>query len=157
DAPAEAPWIPSADAGPLGFIPSNFTAPSIDAGLGGDAGAWNDAQDLHLATACADSANFSCFDSLGVSGVTIAMNDVNDTLADVYFLKSLTIAATASLTLRGPRPIILAVVDTVDIQGQLLVYAGGFQSLGATGPGAGQAVSGIGGGGSYCGVGGTSS
>ena len=49
------------------------------------------------------------------------MND--GTLADVYVLKSLLIVQTAGLRLAGPNPIILAVLDTVDIQGQLLVNA----------------------------------
>jgi hypothetical protein len=148
---------PDAATGPLGFAPSNFdptavtlpdaSAPGID---------WNEAPAAMISTICTNC--------LPTPSVTITMND--GTLADLYVLKSLIIGSTAGLTLGGPRPIILAVLTTVDIQGLLAVNAsaynpgpGGF-SMTVPGPGAGVPggsgayVGGGAGGGSYCGVGG---
>jgi len=155
DAPAEAPFVPNPDAGVLGFTPSNFNPAGVDAG---DAGAdWSKAP--------AANVTASCTNCLPATATTIAMND--GTLADVYVLQSLLIDQTAGLRLSGPNPIILAVVDTVDIQGQLLVNGtlfgpgpGGFAAGPSPGPGVGQPPMGAGdpnsngGGGSYCGVGG---
>jgi hypothetical protein len=159
EATTDAPFVPSPDAGVLGFTPSNFNPAGVDAG---DAGpSWAGAQDAMITTACTNC--------LPVTATTIAMND--GTLADVYVLKSLLISQTASLRLTGTNPVILAVLETVDIQGLLLVNGvslppagagpGGFASGPNPGPGAGQPPSGAadpdsnGGGGSYCGLGGT--
>jgi hypothetical protein len=159
DASPDAPFMPNPDAGVLGFTPSNFNPAGVDAG---DAGAsWEGAQDANITTACTNC--------LPVTAVTTAMN--GGVFADVYVLKSLVVGQTAALRLTGPNPIILAVLTTVEIQGQLLVNGssfagssagpGGFQSGPNPGPGAGQAPGGAadpnasGGGASYCGVGGT--
>jgi hypothetical protein len=159
EAAADAPFVPNPDAGVLGFTPSNFNPAGVDAG---DAGAnWVGAQDANITSACTNC--------LPVTAVTIAMD--SGIFADVYVLNSLIIGQTAALRLAGPNPVILAVLTTVEIQGQLLVNGsssnpgpGGFGS-GATapnpGPGAGQAPGGAAdpnssaGGASYCGVGGT--
>jgi hypothetical protein len=82
----------------------------------------------------------------------------NGVSADLYVLESLSIDATAALTLRGSRPVVFAVADTVEIAGKLIVAAagplggpGGYASGTVPGPGAGEtAVSSGGGGGSYC-------
>ena len=93
---------------------------------------------------------------------TVAQNDGNSTLADLYVFKSLTVDSTRSLSVTGTRPVIIVVLDTVDIQGKITVTAGAFTGSGGGGPGAGQGgallfpTSG-GGGGSYCGVGGSAS
>jgi hypothetical protein len=159
EAAPDAPFMPNPDAGVLGFTPSNFNPAGVDAG---DAGAnWAGAQDANITTACTNC--------LPVTAVTTAMN--GGVFADVYVLKSLVVGQTAALRLTGPNPIILAVLTTVEIQGQLLVNGssvaggtagpGGFQSGPNPGPGAGQPGQGAadpnssGGGGSYCGVGGT--
>jgi hypothetical protein len=152
----DAPFMPNPDAGVLGFTPSNFDPAGVDAG---DAGAnWAGAQDADITTACTDC--------LPVTAVTIAMN--GGVFADVYVLKSLIIEQTAALRLTGPNPIILAVLTTVQIQGQLLVNGsastagpGGFASGPNPGPGAGQPALGAAdpnasaGGASFCGLGGT--
>lgn len=156
DAPPDVPFIPNPDAGVLGFTPSNFDPGDVDAGDAG--GNWSNAPVASVMT--------SCTNCLPGAPTTIAMDD--GTLADIYVLKSLLIAQTAGLRLAGPNPIILAVLDTVDIQGQLLVNGtgatagpGGFADGLSPGPGAGQAPSSPatpasnGGGGSYCGVGGS--
>jgi hypothetical protein len=163
DAAPDVPFTPSADAGPLGFTPSNVVLPvPADAGDdedGGDAGAlgpWAGAGDAFVTQTCSDC--------LPAPRTTIAMND--GSFADVYVLKSLTIEETAQLRLTGPRPVILAVLGAVDIQGQLLVNGvgstpgpGGFSALGNTGPGGGHGGSAFAGstagGGSYCGTGGS--
>jgi hypothetical protein len=156
DAAPDVPFMPNPDAGVLGFTPSNFDPSGVDAG---DAGAnWEGALDANITTACADC--------LPVTAVTVAMN--GGVFADVYVLKSLVIGQTAALRLTGPNPIILAVLTTVQIQGQLLVNGsantagpGGFASGPNPGPGAGQPPLGAadptasGGGGSFCGLGGT--
>jgi len=159
EAAADAPYIPNPDAGVLGFTPSNFDPSGVDAG---DAGAnWAGAQDANITTTCTNC--------LPVTAVTIAMN--SGIFADVYVLRSLVIGQTAALRLTGPNPVILAVLTTVEIQGQLLVNGssaggggpgpGGFTAGPNPGPGAGQAPLGAGdpyasgGGASYCGIGGT--
>ncbi len=159
EAATDAPFVPNPDAGVLGFTPSNFDPGGVDAG---DAGAnWTGAQDANITTACTNC--------LPVTPVTTAMN--GGVFADVYVLKSLVVGQTAALRLTGPNPIILAVLTTVEIQGQLLVNGsgitgatagpGGFESGPNPGPGAGQGGQGAadpnssGGGASYCGVGGT--
>jgi hypothetical protein len=159
---ADGSFVPNPADGPLGFIPSNFTPTRVDGGATGDAGIWTGAVDLDVSSACSGTAS-SCLSGAG-GPVTIAMNDPGSTPADLYVLRSLTIDQTAILgPLTGPRPIILLVLTTVEIHGQLLVSsatnsvgAGGF--AGSTGPGAGgTATNASGGGGSYCGVGGTGS
>ncbi len=158
EAMTDAPFVPNPDAGVLGFTPTNFNPAGVDAG---DAGSnWEGAPDA--------SISMSCTNCLPVTSTTIAMND--GTLADVYVLKSLLIGQTASLRLTGPNPVILAVLETVDIQGLLLVNGtsppggpgpGGFSWGANPGPGAGQPPFGAadpssnGGGASYCGTGGT--
>jgi len=159
EAASDAPFMPNPDAGVLGFTPSNFNPAGVDAG---DAGAnWEGAQDANITTTCTNC--------LPVTAVTTAMN--GGIFADVYVLKSLVIGQTAALRLTGPNPIILAVLTTVEIQGQLLINGstvppggagpGGFAGGPNPGPGAGQPPGGAadpnasGGGASYCGVGGT--
>jgi hypothetical protein len=158
EAMVDAPFMPNPDAGVLGFTPSNFNPAGVDAG---DAGAnWAGAQDANITT--------SCTNCLPVAAVTTAMT--GGTFADIYILKSLVIAQTAALRLTGPNPVILAVLGTVEIQGQLLVNGsgaigpnagpGGFVGGASPGPGVGGLPGGAadpnsnGGGASYCGVGG---
>jgi hypothetical protein len=158
EAPSDAPFVPNPDAGVLGFTPSNFNPAGVDAG---DAGAnWAGAQDANVTTTCTNC--------LPVTAVTTTMT--GGTFADVYVLKSLIIGQTAALRLTGPNPVILAVLETVDIQGQLLVNGsdvsganagpGGFVGGASPGPGVGQPPGGAGdpnsngGGASYCGTGG---
>jgi len=144
---------PMADGGPLGFVPTNFSLTvSIDGGT--DSGG---APDVKVSSTCTNC--------LGSPPMTIQMND--GTPADLYVLNSLEIDPTASLTLTGPHPVIVAVLTTVSINGLLSVAAsggtagpGGF-APGYAGPGAGVAgfgggyPSSNGGGGSYCGAGGS--
>ncbi len=149
---------PDAATGPLGFVPSNLDPTTVvipDAGAPGID--WSKAPVAMVST--------SCENCLPKPAVTIAMRDGSP--ADLYVLESLVVNPTAGLRLSGPRPIILAVRTTVDIQGQLLVNGRAYQNAGPggfagayAGPGAGQdgdygayAASGSGGG-SYCGVGG---
>ncbi|MGH7296242.1 MAG: hypothetical protein ACRELB_14975, partial [Polyangiaceae bacterium] len=153
EAAPDAPFVPNPDAGVLGFTPSNFVPSEVDAGAD-----WSGAVDADITA--------SCTNCLPVAPTTISQND--GSLADVYVLKSLVIASTAGLQLRGPNPVILAVLGAVDIQGQILVNGsagtpgpGGFVAGTTPGPGAGQPPYGSadpdsnGGGGSYCGIGGT--
>jgi hypothetical protein len=150
---------PDAATGPLGFVPSNFNATTVvvpDAGAPGID--WSNAPDAMIST--------SCSNCLPMPPVTLMLSD--GTLADFYVLKSLLIGSTAGLRLTGPRPVVLVVLTTVDIQGALTVSGarlndagpGGFAGP-VGGPGAGQ-TGGVGaygasnsGGGSYCGVGGS--
>jgi hypothetical protein len=155
----EAGAQPDAATGPLGFIPSNFNATTVtvpDAGAPGID--WTNAPDAMVSTTCTNC--------LPMPPATVLLGD--GSLADLYALKSLLIGGTAGLRLTGPRPIILVVLTTVDIQGAIMVNGlrvndagpGGFSgSMG--GPGVGQ-TGGVGvysasnsGGGSYCGVGGS--
>jgi hypothetical protein len=153
----DAPFVPDQDAGPLGFFPTNFSPSQADAG------AWETVEGGVAGTEVAANCANTCVGT----GATIGQTDVDGTLADVYLLDSLTIDATATLTLTGPRPIILAVRGAVDIQGLVLVAAsasaagpGGFTSPSDPGPGVGAPGNfagypgSLGGGGSYCGVGG---
>jgi hypothetical protein len=136
--------VPNPDAGSLGFAPTNFTLGSSDAGEG-EGGVFGSASDVEISST-GNGLPSSAFVE------TIAQNDANATLADLYVFRSLTVDSTASLVLSGPRPMILVALTTVDIQGQVIVYAGGFgQGIGSTstGPGFGPGSS------SYCGVGGT--
>jgi hypothetical protein len=155
--PLPPPWFPNLDAGPLGFVPSNV--PML--ALVGDAGAG----DASL-TSIAPRADVTqgCSNCLPNAPATIALSD--GTFADLYVLDSLTIETSASLRLTGPRPVVLAVLGAVDIQGLLLVNGvgetagpGGFTPSGNPGPGLGASgsayPSSLGGGGSYCGVGGS--
>jgi hypothetical protein len=157
DAPADSPFVPDEEAGPLGFFPTNFSPAQADAGT------WGAPDGIGGGTAVAQDCTNTCVGA----AVTVAQNDADGTLADVYLLDSLTIDATATLTLTGPRPIILAVRGAVDIQGLLVVAAsgsaagpGGFGSLANRGPGGGSPGNfaaypqSYAGGASYCGVGG---
>ena len=149
DVSLDASNVPPPEAGSIGFMPTNFVPSAVSADGGSDGGIWANAPDVTLSSGCSNC--------LGVTAVTIEQNDVNATLADLYVMKSLTVSATASITLSGPRPIILAVLNSADIQGVINVTAGGFgQGSGATGPGAGANGTAGSGGGSYCGVGGNS-
>jgi hypothetical protein len=155
---ADAPFVPDMDAGPLGFFPTNFSPTQADASA-----AWS----MLDAATTGTEVTANCMNTCVGAGTTIGQTDVDGTLADVYVLDSLTVDATATLTLSGPRPIILAVRGPVDIQGLLFVGAnggtagpGGFSSPADPGPGAGAPgnfagyPNSLGGGGSYCGVGG---
>ena len=151
---SDGPVVSNLDAGALGFTPSNFNPGGVSAG---DAGAI----DAVISTACTNC--------LPVTATTVMTT--SGTLADVYVLRSLIIGQTASLRLSGTNPVILAVLGTVEIQGQLLVNGstaagggpgpGGYSALANGGPGQGQPAFGAanpasnGGGGSYCGLGGS--
>ncbi len=150
-------FVPSADAGPLGFVASNLPPANVTLSDGGDGG-------LTISASCIAGA-VGC--PLGAP-TTITQNDGSP--ADLYVLSSLTIDTTAALTLTGPNPIILAVLGPVEIHGTLGVAAnlysvagpGGFLSGVNSGPGAGIEATGSyagsgGGGASYCGVGGSGS
>jgi hypothetical protein len=149
------------EAGPLGYFPSNFDPSQTDASA-----VWSTPDAAVTGT---EVSTTSCANSCVGTATTIGQSDVDGTLADVYVLDSLTIDATATLSLSGPRPIILAVRGAVDIQGLIFVGAladaagpGGFTSPSDPGPGVGNPGNfgaypqSLGGGGSYCGVGGTS-
>lgn len=136
DAAAEAA---ASDAGSLSFMPSNIDPSMID---------WTKAIDV--------TGSFP--NPVG----TIAQNDGNSTLADLYVFKSLTVDSTRTLSVTGTRPVIIVVLNGVDIQGKINVTAGAFTGNAGGGPGTGQGgvlfPSGWGaGGGSYCGVGGSGS
>jgi hypothetical protein len=146
DAEASAPWMPNPDAGPLGFTPSNVDPLTVF----GDAGVDWDAASSSLSTTNSTNTVLSLPNPVG----TVAMNDANATQADLYVLTSLVLDATQQLTISGPRPAVLLVLTTVDIQGKLWVQSGGFSPGGAPGPGGGATAGNTGGGGSYCGVGG---
>ncbi len=152
-ADAATPFMSNADAGTLGFSPSNFSL-TFSSGPGSDSGAAPDV-----------SITKSCTNCLGVAATTIKLSDGSP--ADLYVLNSLEVDPTASLSFTGPHPIILAILTTAMINGSLSVAAdgdtpgpGGFAPSNP-GPGAG----GVGfggsyphsnaGGGSYCGAGGS--
>jgi hypothetical protein len=83
--------------------------------------------------------------------MTVTMKD--GTLADLAIARSILVEQTTSLTVQNQRPLIIAVLGTVDIQGKILVQpgtTGGFASGNAPGPGVSLGT----GGGSYCGTGG---
>lgn len=145
------PVAPSDAAGPLGFVPSNFVLPAQGAG---DAGA-------PPPVAISQPA---CDNHCLPAPTSVMMAD--GALADLYVVDTLRVETTAVLALTGPRPVVIAALDTVDIEGQLSVAAvagvggpGGFSS-GVAGPGAGAmgqtaaAMASGGGGASYCGLGG---
>jgi hypothetical protein len=147
------PSVPSVpcDGGPptLGFTPTNFDPTATDAGI-----ARSD-----WASACSMAMDFT--DSLPPKFGTIAMNDQNQTRANLYVLRSWTVTASASVPVDDSIPAIILVLTTVDVQGTVSVTAGGYQA-GAIfrGPGAGQfgpngQNTAGGGGASYCGIGGT--
>jgi hypothetical protein len=143
----------------LGFAPSNFDL--IPASLGADSGASLDAGSLPSTHISQTTCDNTCLPP------AIPLTMVDGSPADLYLVRSLAIDTTAVLHLSGPRPIVIAALETADIQGTLSVGAdhsdggpGGF-SYNVIGPGSGAAgVSATtpfsgGGGGSYCGVGGT--
>jgi hypothetical protein len=147
-------WTPNPNAGPLGFVPTNFNPTSIqviDAGPFGGDGGWANAPDV-----CIPGSGNACPPTdAGQSlppAMTIAMDDPDHTLADLYVLRSLTVDVAAYLSIAGPRPVILAVLTTVDVKGSVTVSAGAMES----GPGIGQGGASTyqGSGGSYCGIGG---
>ena len=164
DATGASPWFPSAEAGPLGFIPSNVGPLALLAAEGdaqggvdaaNDAGVWSGAPGAFITQQCTNC--------LPAAATTITMND--GSFADLYVLDALAIEPTAALRLSGSRPVILAVRTTVDIQGLLLINGvgtspgpGGYAPGANPGPGAGQSGAAFpgsaGGGGSYCGTGG---
>lgn len=140
----------SSSSEPFGFSPTNFNLTLLV-----DGGAEAGSADVTI------SAN--CTNCLGPA-TTTKLSD--GTPVDLYVLNSLEIDPTAGLTLTGPRPIVLAILTTATIDGQISVAAsggtpgpGGFAPSNA-GPGAGAvgftgAYTGSnGGGGSYCGAGG---
>jgi hypothetical protein len=149
DATPDVPFVANPAAGALWFMPTNFSLLGLDAGPTGDAGIFTGAPDV-----LNNVQN-------GVPDWTITQNDVNQTPADLYVLHSLTIDPTSSVTISGPRPVILLVLTTVNIQGPVYVTAGSFGGDVYAGPGEPPATSqGIAYpestdyGGSYCGVGG---
>ncbi len=155
-----------ADAGPLGYSPSNFDPRALAITDGGtpDGGvSWTSPPAYVCSTASCTAASLP-------TPVTITLNDA--TQADLYIVSSLTIQSSAVLTLLSnvePRPVILAVVGDVDIQGDIAI-AGAFNGpgsggnpvfgSGAQGPGGGgnglsiSYPNSAAGGGSFCGVGG---
>lgn len=153
NAPLDAPT------GPIGFVPSNFNAATVSVPDAGAPGLdWTNAPDAMVST--------SCENCLPAQAITLPLSD--GTLADFYVLKSLLVGSTAGLRLSGPRPIVLAVLTTVDIQGALLVDGARLNSAGPGGfagvvPGPGVGTTGTVGayaastsaGASYCGVGGS--
>jgi hypothetical protein len=170
DATSDGPGI---EAGPLGYVPSNIGSVTIadggipEAGEGGtsivgaDGGIdWSAAVDVTInSTSCTSSC-------LG-QPVIITQSDLSQ--AELYVVKSLTVASSAILLLDGPRPVIVASLGNVDIQGSINVDgtvngyhgAGGFPENGSQGPGAGgngfnaSYPTSAAGGGSFCGKGGT--
>jgi hypothetical protein len=150
DAPPDVSFTPNPASGALGFTPTNLSLSGLDAGPMGDAGIFTGAPDI----------TFTSSESIGNAGSayvgTITQNDVDQTQADLYVMRSLTVTATGSLSISGDLPQILVVLTTVDIQGPVVVTAGGFASSANPGPGTGQVESnpGGGGGGGYCGAGG---
>jgi hypothetical protein len=146
-------FVPNPDAGCLGFTPTNFSPLLVDAGPcgGGPDVVVSRAGVVLTGPNDTDPGSAPRFPF----AVTISMNDPDMTKADLYVLHSLTVDATASLEIDGPRPVILAVATTVDIQGPIYVWAGGFGTTANPGPGAGQGGNQQGsGGGGYCGAGG---
>jgi hypothetical protein len=148
DAPVEAaPPNPSL---PLGFAPSNFALPPV---AGADA---DPPKDVAVAMPC----DGRCLPT------PVPLMLADGSMADLYVVQTFRIETTAALSLSGLRPVVIAALDSVAIEGQLLVNAaaerggpGGFSSevagpgAGAAGQTAGAPNSG-GGGGSYCGLGG---
>ncbi len=139
-----------ASSGPFGFSPTNFNLAVLVDG-GADAGS----ADVTISS--------NCTNCLGPA-TTTKLSD--GTPVDLYLLNSLEIDPTAGLTLTGARPIVLAILTTATINGQISVAAsGGTPGPGGfapSNPGPGAGVVGFsggysasnGGGGSYCGAGG---
>jgi hypothetical protein len=152
DSSPDVPYAPlSLDARAPGFTPTNFSLIGLDAGPMGDAGIFTGAPDVTI-----DSGY-----GLDIPHFLIAQNDVDQTLANLYVMRSLTVVATQSLDLNGTYPVILLVLTTVDIQGPVTVEAGGYSSGGNPGPGAPPPAGEVTpymysswGGASYCGLGG---
>lgn len=166
---------PVVDAGPLGYVPSNFGTLSIaDGGLpataeggtsiiGSDGGInWTGAPDVVISGTCGNS----CLPP----HVVISLGTNPPLFADVYVMNTFTVDSSATLTPTDSVPVIFAVLGAVDIQGEINV--GGTGTTGgpgapswggttsAQGPGGGGSgftanypTSG-GGGGTFCGVGG---
>lgn len=173
---AEASFMPNADAGPLGFTPSNVgwsqITGAVDAGAGvdasSDAGVLSDAPAVTLVESGEDS-------TLLPAPSTVQLSD--GTFAVLYVFDSLAVVESAAVRFTGALPVVIVARTTVDVQGQILVNGtgdlpsggavadtpgpGGFYGAN-TGPGAGQPCllgsafpnSGCGGG-SYCGTGGS--
>jgi hypothetical protein len=167
------------EAGPLGYVASNLGAINVADGgypvtpeggvplFGSDGGIdWNAAPTVTVSGNCTST---QCLPAPVI--VTLQDQAGFQFPASVYFMSALTVDSSANLAFSENRPIILAVLGPVDIQGTISVAA--FQYNGGNGatnwsgtsapqgPGAGGngftanfPASG-GGGGSYCGVGGT--
>jgi hypothetical protein len=140
--PDIAPQRPPPDASPdsaggLTFTPTNFTVPP------------------ELVAHAEDAVN-------GLPGsyyqqANLTMSD--GTMALLYVVRSLRVDNTATLPIDSRYPTIVLALETVDIQGPLIVQpgtTGGFSNGGAPGPGAGKVTPSRGAesGASYCGVGG---
>jgi hypothetical protein len=172
DAPAEA--APPADAGPLGFLPSNLNLGSLAVVDGGNTSAaddggvveadggidWSNAPDVVIASVCQDPC-------IGIAPIPVTQSD--GSTANLYVLNSLKIESSQTLTMTDSVPVIFAVHTTVVISGGLNFSASYYvPGPGATagnvnysqGPGAGGNGASVlypnsaAGGGSYCGVGG---
>ena len=151
-------FMPNPDAGFLMGLPlSNLSPQSIDAGVPGVAD--GGPADVHITQNCGNM----CLPA----PVTVTQIDPSGTPADLYVLQSLTIDPSATLTLSGPRAIIIAASGAVAVHGLLSVAAsaqtagpGGYSPGANPGPGVGAngnstAYAGYAsGGGSFCGVGG---
>ncbi|HEY8040695.1 MAG TPA: hypothetical protein VIF15_12910 [Polyangiaceae bacterium] len=164
---------PAVEAGPLGFVPSNFGTVTIadggvpEAGEGGvsvvgaDGGIdWSSAPDVTITANCGNA----CLPP----HLVITQGDGSH--ADLYVMKSLTVDSSTTLTPTDAVPVIFAVLGAVDVQGTINVAANGYFSgpgapawIGPTGPqgpgGGGNGYSANyptsgGGGGSLCGIGG---
>jgi hypothetical protein len=139
-----APDGPAADATPtsrlLGFTPSNFMLPdSVTGGAGPPT-----REEVCAVGTC-----------LLNQWTTVTMSD--GSLASLAVVKSLLVERTYTFGIGGTRPTIIVALETVDIQGPVVVTpgsSGGFYSGSAPGPGAGATDASGAAGGSYCGVGG---
>jgi len=163
---------PAVEAGPLGYVPSNIGSlmiadggvPVTDGGkspLGADGGLdFADAPDVTISGNCSST----CLPA------PIVVTQPMGPEASLYVLHSLTVDSSATLAPSDNRPVILAVLGPVDVQGTISVAANNYQGFaGATtwigpsgpqGPGGGgnggsaNFPNSGGGGGSFCGVGG---
>jgi hypothetical protein len=146
DAGCVVPEAGSPEAGPLGFVTSNFNGNALLYADGGpipttggkDAGAidWTGAPDIVVMTNCVSTTADLASCLPGVTPVTITIAKGPPTcepacLADLYVLNSLTIPSGDSISLYSSpdtnpatNPIILAVRTTVKIQGALNLSAG---------------------------------
>jgi hypothetical protein len=142
-------FVPNTNAGGLGFVPSNFNTLSFMIGDGGFD--WSSAPAASATGNGGCGANTGCF---AAPHFQVLMKDGG--LADVLMLQSLSIGDGVAFTISGPNPVILAVRDTVDIAGELVVEAGGFLPK-SNAPGTGGSETGNlanAGGGGFCGTGG---